>query len=148
MLFPTFDFLLFALPILVGFWALAGRPVARVLFLLAASYFFYMAGPKTTPPPAPAYFAGLLVVSTVLDFVCGREIHKLDEDYKSEDEDRVAVARRKRNLWLGLSLAGNLGLLGYFKYANFGVDTLNAILAGAGYEAVEWTRVVLPVGSD
>ncbi len=147
MLFPTFDFFLFAIPVIVGFWAIADRPVARVLFLTVASYFFYMAGPKTTPPPAPAYFAGLLVVSTVLDFVCGREIHKLDEDYKSEDEDRVAVARRKRNLWLGLSLAGNLGLLGYFKYANFFLQAFAdmAGLVGIPFEAYRFD-VILPLG--
>ena len=61
MLFPTVDFLLFAVPVLTVFWLLAGRPMARVVFLLAASYFFYMAGPKTEPPPAPWYYVGLLV---------------------------------------------------------------------------------------
>ena len=53
MLFPTFDYLVFLVPILVAFWALGHRPVARVLLLLGASYFFYMAGPKTDPPPTP-----------------------------------------------------------------------------------------------
>ena len=62
-----------------------------MLWLLLASYFFYMAGPKTEPPPAPAYFAGLLAFSTLLDFVCGRRIHELAPDLDSEDD---AVAAR------------------------------------------------------
>ncbi|MCB9756649.1 MAG: MBOAT family protein [Myxococcales bacterium] len=147
MLFPTFDFLLFAIPVLVGFWAIADRPVARVLFLTFASYFFYMAGPKTTPPPAPAYFAGLLVFSTVLDYVCGREIYKLEEDFKSEDEAVKARARRKRNLWLTASLVGNLGLLGYFKYANFFLQAFADIagVLGLPFEAYHF-KVILPLG--
>ncbi len=147
MLFPTFDFLLFALPILVGFWALAQRPVARVLFLLVASYFFYMAGPKTEPPPAPWYFAGLLLFSTVLDFVAGRAIHRLDPGLESEDEAVVRRTRRRRNAWLFISLLGNLGLLGYFKYANF---FLQAFADVAGVFGVSVTAlhldVILPLG--
>ena len=90
MLFPTFDFLVFIIPALVGFWLLSERPIGRVLWLLFASYFFYMAGPKTEPPPAPAYFAGLLLFSTVLDFICGREIFKLDADM---DSGKVVVSK-------------------------------------------------------
>ena len=91
MLFPTFDFLLFIIPALLGFWLLADKPTARMVWLLVASYFFYMAGPKTEPPPAPAYFAALLVFSTLLDFVCGGQIHKLAGDMDSDD---AIVVRR------------------------------------------------------
>jgi D-alanyl-lipoteichoic acid acyltransferase DltB (MBOAT superfamily) len=50
--------------------------------------------------------------------------------------------RRRARLWLVLGLALNLGLLGYFKYANFFVDNLNLALGG------EWSigRVILPIG--
>ena len=105
MLFTTFDFLLFIIPALVGFWLLAEKPVARTLWLLVASYLFYMAGPKTEPPPAPAYFAGLLVFSTVLDFVIGKAIYALEDDYESEDDDVHLRAKRKRKLLMWISLA-------------------------------------------
>ncbi|MEM7151509.1 MAG: MBOAT family O-acyltransferase [Myxococcota bacterium] len=147
MLFPTFDFLLFALPILVGFWALAGRPVARVLFLLAASYFFYMAGPKTEPPPAPWYFAGLLLFSTVLDFVAARQIHAVAKQRKSKDAAVSGPARRRQNLWLLASLVGNLGLLGYFKYANFFIEAFSDIVGTMGFQVQGFhLDVVLPLG--
>lgn len=147
MLFPTFDFLLFALPVLAGFWALSNRPVARVLFLLVASYVFYAAGPKTTPPPAPAYFAGLLVFSTCLDYVCGRAIYQHDADYKSKDPERKAAAKRKRDGWLYLSLVGNLGLLAYFKYANFFLSGFADVLGVFGVDIeVIHLDVILPLG--
>lgn len=147
MLFPTFDFLLFAIPALVGFWLLSKRPVARVVFLTVASYFFYMAGPKTDPAPAPWYFAGLLVFSTVLDFVCGREIHKLAGAADSDDEAIKARAKRTRWLWMLASLAGNLGLLGYFKYANFFLRAFADIGDAVGVDiAVIHLDVILPLG--
>jgi alginate O-acetyltransferase complex protein AlgI len=146
MLFQTFDFLLFAIPVLVGFWALASRPVARVLFLLAASYVFYAAGPKTEPPPAPWYFVGLLVFSTALDFVCGREIHRLRESAKGEDA-AAARARRRRRAWMGASLVGNLGVLAYFKYLGFLVEAFSDVAGAAGLSVAPLhLRIVLPLG--
>ena len=147
MLFPTFDFLLFAPPVLAGFWALSNRPGARVGFLLVASYLFYSAGPKTTPPPAPAYFAGLLVFSTVLDYVCGRAIYRHDAGFKSKDPAIKAAASRTRNGWLYLSLLGNLGLLGYFKYANFFLSGIADVLGLLGVDVeVIHLDVILPLG--
>ncbi len=147
MLFPTFDFLLFALPVFAGYWALSSRPTARVLFLLVASYFFYAAGPKTTPPPAPWYFAGLLVFSTCLDYVCGRAIYRHDAEAKSKDPAVKAKAKRIRNAWLYLSLAGNLGLLAYFKYANFFLSGFADLLGVVGVDiAVIRLDVILPLG--
>ncbi|MEM9458659.1 MAG: MBOAT family O-acyltransferase [Myxococcota bacterium] len=147
MLFPTFDFLLFALPVLIGFWALAERPVARVLFLLVASYFFYMAGPKTDPLPAPWYFAGLLLFSTVLDFIAGGAIHRQSEAAESKDEAVRGRARRIQNLWLVASLVGNLGLLGYFKYANFFIEAFTDVAGTLGISVPPLhLDVVLPLG--
>ncbi len=145
MLFPTFDFLLFAIPALALSWALATRVWARTLLLLGASYFFYMAGPKTEPPPAPWYYAGLLLFSTVLDFACARRIHALAA--RLDDPARAASARRERNLWLVASLVGNLGLLGYFKYVNFFIQAFSDI-AGAFDLPVQAFRfdVILPLG--
>lgn len=53
-------------------------------------------------------------------------------------------ARRYRWLFAGVSL--NLLTLGYFKYANFGVDSLNALLQALGVQSLGWTQVVLPIG--
>lgn len=55
-------------------------------------------------------------------------------------------AGTRKKLWLIASLSLNLGLLGYFKYANFFVDNANAILGIMGNDPFPWTKVVLPIG--
>jgi alginate O-acetyltransferase complex protein AlgI len=56
----------------------------------------------------------------------------------------VRTARSRR--WLVIGVTVDLCTLGYFKYANFGVDSLNALLTGAGMEPFVLTHVILPIG--
>lgn len=146
-LFPTFDFLVFIVPVLLVFWAWSHKPRARVLFLLVTSYLFYMAGPKTEPPPTPWYYAGLLLFSTVLDYGCGHGIQRWAGLATHPDSKIATKAQRIRNLLLSLSLVGNLGLLGYFKYVEFfvhiGADLADAL--GIPFAAPSF-KVLLPVG--
>ena len=79
-------------------------------------------------------FVLLMWISTVVDYTAGQRITKA----------RAAGGRGKP--WLWLSLCVNLGLLAYFKYANFGVDTLNAIFEPLGGPTLEFAKVILPVG--
>lgn len=51
---------------------------------------------------------------------------------------------RHRLLTTGVTL--NLLALGYFKYANFGIDSLNMALIGLGFQSIEFTHVLLPIG--
>ncbi len=48
--------------------------------------------------------------------------------------------------WLAASVLLNVGLLAYFKYANFLVDNVNQILQAAGATGFHWIRVALPIG--
>ncbi len=48
--------------------------------------------------------------------------------------------------WLAAGLAANLAVLGWFKYANFGVASFNQALGLIGARAAAWTSIVLPVG--
>lgn len=52
--------------------------------------------------------------------------------------------RRHRLLSAGVAL--NLLALGYFKYANFGIESFNAALGAMGFKAVEFSHVLLPIG--
>jgi D-alanyl-lipoteichoic acid acyltransferase DltB (MBOAT superfamily) len=106
-----------------------------------------MAGPQTEPPPAPWYFAGLLVFSTVLDFVCAHRIHAVEREFASDDDRTKARAKRVRNAWLGLSLLGNLGLLAYFKYVNFLIDAFADVGSVFGLDVTRYhLDVILPLG--
>ncbi|MCA8973658.1 MAG: MBOAT family protein [Planctomycetes bacterium] len=81
-------------------------------------------------------FVLLLLFSSVVDYWLGGRIAR----------DR-STGRGNGRRWLVLSLITNLGLLGYFKYANFGVESLRAVLHGLGLAGdFEWTTVVLPIG--
>jgi alginate O-acetyltransferase complex protein AlgI len=153
MLFASFDFLLFFVPVLAAFWLLRGHAVARAAMLIGASYFFYMASAR---PPAgelpPAwYFAGLLLLSTVLDYVASLRISQATPDFHSPDARVARRGKRRRNAWLLVSLIGNLGLLAYFKYVDFfmqaAVDVLAAVLPGTlGDTVAPKLAPILPIG--
>lgn len=99
----------------------------RAVLIAVASYLFY--GWWRVD------FVSLMWLSTVLDYACGHRIAAIRAGGRGD-------ARR----WLLVSVIANLGLLAYFKYCNFGIDNLNVLLAGLGFEGVDWPRVVLPVG--
>ena len=84
---------------------LRGKNVTLLIF----SLFFYAWG-------EPVYVL-LMVYSTVLDYTCGRMIEK----------GELAGNTKKKKLWLTVSLIGNLGLLGIFKYLDFAIETINLI---------------------
>jgi len=124
MLFNSLDFFLFFIVVFVLQWLLPHRP--RNLLLLAASYFFYGCWDWR--------FLSLIIISTLVDFYCGRAI-----------ADNGDVKRRK--LFVGISIASNLTMLGFFKYANFFIDSANESLASLGFSPANWhLDIILPVG--
>jgi len=124
MLFNTYEFLLLFLPVALAGWFLCGKwfgLLAAQAWLAAASLFFYAWW-------NPWYLA-LIVFSMVANFSWGRALSA-----------RV-VARRPHGLMLGLGVAVNLAVLGYYKYANFFVANLNHF-AGTGWVL---EKVILPL---
>ncbi|TPE40013.1 MBOAT family O-acyltransferase [Pontibacter mangrovi] len=126
MLFNSFEFLVF-FPTVVGLYFLLPHRF-RWILLLIASYTFYMFWRVD--------YAIILVISTLIDYLCGRMM-----DRYSEEE------RTKRKPWLWLSLVSNLGILFTFKYYNFfstaAVDL--AHLLGVNYAAPAF-ELLLPMG--
>jgi alginate O-acetyltransferase complex protein AlgI len=124
-LFCSLEFLLFFTLIFAVYWALPWRS-ARIGLLLIASFYFYASWNKR--------LALLITASTVLDYLLALAI------------DRCGLPRR-RKLLLCVSLFANLGLLCYFKYANFFLLSLDEALIAAG--SPTWMRtlhVLLPIG--
>jgi D-alanyl-lipoteichoic acid acyltransferase DltB (MBOAT superfamily) len=121
MAFDSLEYLLLLLATLGVFPLLRGG--ARIWMLVAASLLFYAAW--SVP------LVSLIAVSGVVDFQVGRRIHSATEQ----------AAKRR---WLALSLVTNLGLLGFFKYANFFLDNLRVVFGDtAAWPALE---VALPPG--
>ena len=81
-------------------------------------------------------FLFLIVFSTVLDFYVGQKIYQFIGD------------KRKARNWLWLSVFFNIGLLGFFKYYNFFIDSFVDMFSAFGYEIKStWTlKIILPVG--
>jgi D-alanyl-lipoteichoic acid acyltransferase DltB (MBOAT superfamily) len=123
-LFNSTEFLVFLGAVLALYYRLGHR--SQNLMLLVASYVFYGWW--------DARFLSLLVLSTVVDFFCSHGIHASSDP-----------ARRLR--LLRVSIAVNLGVLGFFKYFDFftssSVELLNALGLHASLPLLE---VILPVG--
>ncbi len=88
------------------------------------------------------YFAGLLM-DRVPDG--GREHGSDTGSFDSFCHRLRAVVSSKRFIVV-TSVVVNLSILGYFKYANFGVESFNSLLERASLPALPWTAVILPVG--
>jgi D-alanyl-lipoteichoic acid acyltransferase DltB (MBOAT superfamily) len=124
MLFNTFEFWGFFALCFGLYAALPHRAQNRMLLL--ASYVFYAAWDWR--------FCSLLALSTAVDYAVGLGLGA------SEDP------RRRRRL-VSLSLCVNLGVLGFFKYANFFEESLRALLGDLGAPLPDFAfDVVLPVG--
>lgn len=132
MLFNSIDFLLFFPLVTVVHFILPHR--VRWVWLLVASYFFYMCwNPK---------YVVLIAVSTVITWLSGLLL---------ERAARLPDARRRerlRRLWVGLSVGLNLAILCFFKYWGFAIDSLAALLGLVGLPSGGLPRfdVLLPVG--
>lgn len=135
MLFNSFAFLFGYLPIvLAGYFLLdrltssANWRLAPALWLALASLFFYAWWDVRYLP--------LLLASICVNYGAGRLL------------GASTGAARKRVLVAALVL--NLGLLAYYKYANFFIDSVNAVAvaAGAGAGSLPWSGldIILPIG--
>lgn len=127
MIFNSIAFLYFLPIVFVVFWSLqkAGLKVQNFV-ILAASYFFYGWW--------DARFLALIAFSTLVDYFLGIKMHE-------------SVKGKYKKLFLYLSLAMNLGLLGFFKYFNFFVDSFITALDSVGIAMDTWSlNIILPVG--
>src|SRR3989344_6460734 len=123
MLFNSLAFLIFFPTVVAVFFFLPFR--WRWLFLLAASYYFYMAW-------RPEY-AVLMAVSTVVAYLSA-----------------LGMARsegRRKKVWLAVSLVINLGILFTFKYFNFFSESFELLLQQFNifYDSPT-LKLLLPVG--
>jgi len=125
MLFNTIDFVVFFIVVLTIISIIKNRKFEH-LFILGASYFFFFYSSN--------YLIILLVASTLLDFYVGKEIYVSDNP-------------RKKKALLIMTLVGNLGLLGFFKYADFGIEQFNNLAYNLGIASnIPLLNLVLPIG--
>ncbi|MBP5233634.1 MAG: MBOAT family protein [Planctomycetes bacterium] len=125
MVFSSYLFLFFFLPlVLAGYYAAPRRWKHLVLTLF--SYLFYgWANP---------YFCLLMLFNTTVDYTSGRMMERFP-------------ARKK--LFVTLSVISDLAILAFFKYFNFGLENYNALMGALGIPEAQYLgffRVILPLG--
>jgi D-alanyl-lipoteichoic acid acyltransferase DltB (MBOAT superfamily) len=129
MLFNSKIFVAFLIVVLSFYYLLNDR--MKIWFLLVMSYVFY----GFWDP----HLCALIMLSTVVDYHCGRRLGALEP----------ALRKTQGKGWLWLSLAVNLGLLGFFKYYDFFIEEFihAAGWVGMNMDADQYLlRLVLPVG--
>lgn len=127
MLFNSYSYAIFLPVVFFIYWYAVNTNIrGQNLFVLAASYFFYGCWDWR--------FLSLIIVSSTVDYIIGLSLFK-------------TKGKSKRKFFLLISLAVNLGLLGYFKYYNFFVDGFIDLFAMFNIELAPRTlNIILPVG--
>ncbi len=124
MTFNSLQYAAFLPIVLIVYWNLRRRE--QNLLLLAASYVFYSFWDWR--------FLGLLLLSTTVDYVTGRALARTED-------------HGNRRWILLASIVTNLGILGFFKYFNFFIDSAERLLSRMGMEVSgPLLDIALPVG--
>ncbi|MDE5696014.1 MAG: MBOAT family protein, partial [Lachnospiraceae bacterium] len=129
MQFTSFDFLVFFPVVVLLFYVMPRR--LRQLWLLLASYYFYMGW--------NAKYALLILASTIITYLGGILMNRAGVQKDG--------SRRKCRWILAAGIVGNLAFLVFFKYFYFLHDTFAALLGVFGVQAgASRLDILLPVG--
>lgn len=125
MLFSSLEFAVFLPLVFALYWAIPNIRIQNIL-LIVASYVFYGWWDWR--------FLSLIAFSSLVDFIIGRKLSSITE-------------KKPRRMLLTLSIAVNLGLLGFFKYYNFFAESFRDAftLFGTSFE-INRLNIILPVG--
>ncbi len=127
MLFNSIEFALFLPFTFLVYWFVINKNLKlQNAFLVIAGYFFYAWWDWR--------FLGLLILSSLIDFTIGLKLDKTtNKDY------------RKALLWLSILM--NIGILGFFKYFNFFIDSFTEAFTFFGYHIeAHHINLILPLG--
>ena len=125
MLFNTVDFIIFFPILLVSIVLIKNKKYQHIILLFSSYFFFYFSS---------NYLILLLIASTILDFYIAKKIWNTSD-----------IAKKK--ILLTISLAGNLGLLGFFKYVDFAILQFNFL--GEQFNLtneIPFLNLALPIG--
>ncbi len=129
MLFNSIEFAVFLVIVFGIYWTLNKQNLRlQNLFILVVSYVFYGWWDYR--------FLSLIAFSSLVDYICSIKIAGTEK-------------QSLRKTFLYISIATNIGLLMFFKYFNFFLDSWNEAWASLGYTGIEYnltTLIILPVG--
>jgi alginate O-acetyltransferase complex protein AlgI len=123
MVFSSSLFLLYFLPAFLLLYFVVPHKLKNYVALIASVAFYAWGAPD---------FIFIVIGSIIIDFYLVKAMYH-------------ANLRRKRQL-AGASIVLNVGLLAYFKYANFFIENVDWMLEQFGRDPVAWIHVALPIG--
>ncbi|MDB5273843.1 MAG: acyltransferase [Chitinophagaceae bacterium] len=126
MLFNSIEFAIFLPIVFILYWFVANKSItAQNILLIIVSYIFYAWWDWR--------FLFLLFFSTFLDYFTGSKMYQ--------------TSTTQKKIWFTLSIVINLGLLGFFKYYNFFIDSFADLLTLIGVQPnVTTLNIILPIG--
>jgi len=124
MVFSSSLFLLYFFPVFLIVYYLIPVKLKNIFALLASIFFYGWGAPD---------FIFIVLGSIIIDYYLVDVMHD-------------STSRPARRVLLTISVVLNIGMLAYFKYANFFVENLNFALTGLGFSHLKWTAVALPIG--
>ena len=128
MLFNSIDFAIFLSIVFILYWFVTIKNLHLQNFLIVASSFVFYGWWDWR-------FLFLLSTSAVIDYVLAIQIYKNNNN------------RRKKDLFLSLSIITNLSILFFFKYFNFFIDNFIASFQFFGIKFSPFTlKIILPIG--
>ncbi len=123
MVFSSSIFLLYFLPAFLIIYFIIPKKLKNSFALIASIVFYAWGAPD---------FIFIVLGSIIIDFYLVKVMNE--------------STGKKKILLVTTSVLLNVGLLAYFKYANFFVENINEILAAVGMHRLKWTAVALPIG--
>ena len=127
MLFNSADFAIFLPIVFIIYWFVVNKNLKlQNLMILMASYVFYGWWDWR--------FLSLIFISSIIDYTIGLSLNK-------------SKSKNRRKLLLSISLIANIGLLGFFKYFNFFIDSFIDLSTAFGFSINSRSlNIILPVG--
>lgn len=124
MVFSSTLFLLYFLPIFLLLYHIVPKSWKNYVILFASILFYAWGAPK---------FLFVIFSAIIITFYLVKGISRTDNE-------------KKKNCFAFMAIFVNLGLLAYFKYANFFVDSINFLISSFGLKPMKWLEVALPIG--
>jgi D-alanyl-lipoteichoic acid acyltransferase DltB (MBOAT superfamily) len=127
MLFNSVEFAVFLPIVFILYWFCTAKSLKlQNLFVVISSYFFYGWWDWR--------FLSLIFISTLQDYFVAQKIQNTDNEHK-------------RKLWLIISIIVNLGILGFFKYCNFFINSFVETFTLSGIKPnISTLHIILPIG--
>jgi len=120
MLFSSIPFLYYFLPGVLILYFIVPKKLKNTVLMLSSLVFYGWGEPK---------FVVLMIASIVIGYFSGLLIEAFSQ-------------KKAAKVFLGISVAVNLGFLGYFKYADFFIENFNSVTG----LSVPLLRIALPIG--